>query len=137
MRTFSPSFCMFAVFSLPLSLDLLTQITALSCSVCTTERSQWGPETQAIVGIHLLPFSGFHFLRCPGSRVDKSRHSVSAQLHCGDRFLGKQGNPGVGAPVRESGHPSPGPCVAVNRVTGQSGLESEIPWVGAVRMCIG
>ena len=56
MRTFSLSVCTFAVFSLPLSLDLLTQITALSCPVCTTERSQWGLETQAIVGTHLLGF---------------------------------------------------------------------------------
>lgn len=40
MRTFSFNFCMFAVFSLPLSLDLLTQITALFHPDFIIERSQ-------------------------------------------------------------------------------------------------
>lgn len=109
---------MFAVISLPLSIDLLTQITALSPLDFIIPRSQSDSETRSHCWSPLAPVLVFPLSVPLGTLMDKSRHSFSVQCH-----YGKQGNPVVGALLWESGNLRIGPDVAVNCVTEQSGLD--------------
>lgn len=83
---------MFADFSLLLSLDLLTQITALSHPDFISFRGvNQTQRPSAIVGINLLLFSNFHFLCHLGTLMDNWHHSFPAQFHYGNKYLGKTG----------------------------------------------
>lgn len=110
MRTFSFNFCMFAVFSLPLFLDLLTQITALSHPDFIIERSQSDSDTQCHCWNQLAPVLRFPLSVPPGHPCGQVEPFFLSPVSLRERVLGgKQGNPVVGALVWESDNLSTGP----------------------------